>query len=537
MAANMSLADVAGALVGHASSRALLERLEELLTLLGASPGRLHLIDSESMTFYPVAGFGCPAEGPELEAQQELIEPPPGHRVLFHNGDPIGLLTFDPDGDSPAMSQLVDLLGPVLVGVQQQEISLDELRSLHEQMAHLVSAGQLLGQLDVDVLLVEVLQLAMKAVGAEVGAILTPNDAGTLELQVTWGLRDDHVMAIRTAEGEPVVQAVFAAEKQRCVVGEAVASELDCSALDAVLTGVMVLPLATGGRKQGALLLANPEQDFDADTQRLAETVCGMAAIAIDNALLVQSMVERERLGRELDIARKVQADMFPVSPLDEAGIHIEGRVRSCDETGGDYYGYLAREGRAVAMIADVTGHGLGAALFTTVAHAIIQQQLHAGVGLLPSLQVLNQGLTHTGSGRFLTAFVCEIDPATKRCTYFSAGHNSILWIHQGEVRWVESLGMPLGILPSYMGDEEAELQLAAGDLLLLYTDGFTEAIDDARQCYGEDRLAETVLASRAAGRTGAELIDDIFVSVDAWTRGQEQADDLTLVLVELADE
>lgn len=535
MPASMKLADLAGALVPNASSRALLDRLEELLELLAALPARLYLIDSESMTFYPVAGFGCEPGDVELEAQRALLDPPPGHRVLYHSGDPVGLLAYAPSAEAPAVAQMVDLLGPVLVGVQQHEISLNELRSLHEQMAHLVAAGELLGQLDLDMLLVEVLQLAMKAVDAEVGAILTPDDSGRLRLQVTWGLREDHVLAIRESTGAPLVQAVFDDGRQRCLVGTAVVEELDCSALDAVLTGIMALPLARSERKQGALLLANPAREFDAETRRLAETVCGIAAIAIDNAVLVRATVERERLGRELAIARRVQADMFPTGALEVGGVHIEGRVRSCDETGGDYYGYLDRDGRAVAMIADVTGHGLGAALFTTVAHAIIQQQLHAGVGLLSSFQTLNQGLTHTGSGRFLTAFVCEIDPATRRCRYFSAGHNSILWLHGDEVRWVESLGMPLGILPRYHGDDEQELALAAGDLLLLYTDGFTEATDDQRQCWGEDRLAETVIAARAAGKRGAAVIDAIFAAVDAWAGDQEQTDDLTLVLVEVS--
>ena len=296
------------------------------------------------------------------------------------------------------------------------------------------------------------------------------------------------------------------------------------------------MPLATDDRKHGVLLLANPQDDFDGESQRVAESVTGLASIAIDNATLVRAMVEQERLERELDIARQVQAAMFPSQGMQVGRIRVDGAFRSCDETGGDYYTHVMRDGRVVSAIADVTGHGLGAALFTTIAHAMLQQQLLAGHRLDEAYEVLNQGLHHTRSGRFLTSAMVEIDPETLAMTYASAGHNPLLWVrHDGEVRWLESGAMPLGILASNHTPVSDPDTVAEGDCLVLYTDGITEAMDDADTCFSEERLADLVVAARANGMDGQGLIDHIFQAVDAWAGDVPIGDDLTLVVIEIA--
>jgi len=530
----LALQQIVDQLIGCESSGTLLERLEVILADFDALPARLHLADIEAGVYYPVYGFGCEVG----ESERDLLTTIAGDgcHLLRHHDEAVGMLQAEgPGGDDSGLSVASAVLGPALVAVQHQEGLVDELRSLHEQMGHLVSAGELLRLFDLEVLLVQVLQTAMRAVGAQVGAVLTPSadDSTVLGIDMTWGLREDHVAAIRLADGTPAGQHVYASGQVLRVTADAVDEVLDTSDLDAALDGLLVLPMTTADRKQGVVVLANPEASFTAESQRLASTVCDMAAMAIDNATMVEGMVERERLGRELAIARKVQADMFPEEALHLGDLHIDGAVRSCDETGGDYYTFLEHEGRALAMVADVTGHGLGAALFTTVAHAIVQQQLHSGSALLSALQVLNQGLAFTRSGRFMTAFLASLDPDSGRCTYFSAGHNPVLWVHNGEARWIESIGMPLGILPHYadLGGEQT-IDLAPGDVLVLYTDGFIEAMNPDQQCFGEDRFAEVVLTCQRDGRQGQALIEELFREIDAWTAGAPPEDDLTLVLV-----
>ncbi|MHC5068117.1 MAG: PP2C family protein-serine/threonine phosphatase, partial [Planctomycetota bacterium] len=455
-------------MVGLATSGDLLDRLTVVLPQLGAGSARLYLLDSQTMTFYPIAAFGCAHSDEEIAAETVLIEAQPDQHLLSHDGDPVGLLTIPASGPvmSPALSMLIAMLGPLVVSIRDHEQLSTALRAAYEQNEHLVTAGRLLRHLDLEVLLVETLQVALRAVEAEVGALLTVDEQGVLAPRATWGLTSDHVAAIRLADGGSLAETVLADGEVLCLLGDALAQQLDLSDLAAELTGLLALPLIAGGERLGVVILANPSHTFSDDSERLAQAVCDLAAIALNNASLVAAMVERERLGRELDIARQVQAGMFPAGSLTCAGVAIHGLVRSCDETGGDYYTYIEREGRVVAMIADVTGHGLGAALFTTAAHAIIQQQLAAGADLLPALTVLNQGLYLTPGNRFLTTILAEVDPASGCCRYYSAGHNPALWLHGDEIRWLDSISLPLGILPSYgEGTAAVEVQLVPGDL------------------------------------------------------------------------
>src|SRR5262249_7038342 len=156
---------------------------------------------------------------------------------------------------------------------------------------------ELLQHLDLDVLLVKILETSLKSVQAQVGAILTVDqDAGkALTPRVNWGLRDDHVDAIRFQDGRRLADAVFTDGAVIRLSHQDIIEQLDVRQLRGNLTGLLILPLQTGGRRHGVVLLANPQQSFGPKQQAFAETVCGMAAIALDNAILLKSTIGRER--------------------------------------------------------------------------------------------------------------------------------------------------------------------------------------------------------------------------------------------------
>jgi sigma-B regulation protein RsbU (phosphoserine phosphatase) len=261
-------------------------------------------------------------------------------------------------------------------------------------------------------------------------------------------------------------------------------------------------------------------------------TVCSLAAIALDNALLVKSTLDRERLQRELDLAKQIQNQMYPEKGLRPGRVAVEGFSRPCDETGGDYFTFIKREGRVRAMIGDVSGHGLGAALYTTMAHAIVQQQLRSGSAIEPAFETLNEALFHTQSGRFMTAALVDLDPETLGFSYVSAGHNPLLWLNRGEPRWLESCGMPLGIVPVGAFPRSPDATLAPGDVLVLYTDGFTEAVNPAGEQYGEERLVAVTRRGWEAGLDPGRIALLITAEVDAWAAGKPHEDDLTMVVI-----
>lgn len=528
------IAQVADALLAAESSRGLVQCLDELLELLHARPALLYMADGRSGVFYPAAGLGRESEdAPELPFPAAGEEHPPGHLPLHSQGEVVGLLAVPPEAASATLQRLAAMLGPVLMHLHRQESAQRDLRHSRQIIANLLAAGDLLLHLDLDVLLTKILETMLSAVQAQVGAVLTLDESGLPVPRVTWGLREDHLARIRTREGRPIAEQVLADGAPVCLNAEDLAAgALDLSGLDAHLTGLLALPLTSRNAVRGVVLLANPEGAFGDNQRRLAEMVCTLAAIALDNALLVKAMVEGERLRQELDLAKKVQEGMYPVGGLRLDRLAIEGGSRPCSETGGDYYTYTTRQGRALAMIGDVSGHGLGAALYTTMAHVIVQQQLRAGAALDPAFRQLNETLYHAQSGRFMTAALVEVDPADGAMRYVSAGHNPLLWIHQGEARWLESSGLPLGILAESEWPESALQHLTPGDTLVLYTDGFVEASDPAGEVWGDERFAAVLLEGVARGLGAAELMALVHLAVDTWSGGQAHADDLTLVVM-----
>jgi phosphoserine phosphatase RsbU/P len=525
-----ALAMLADRLLLPDNSLSLISALEEALDELGALPARLYLRDPVAGVFYAAAGLGCERDAPDLAPEAAT-----GPRCLELRAEDAAtgvlMMQRDPPPD-PRLDMIEALLGPVLVALHRRQATAEELQLAEDQLRLVTTAGDLLRHMELEVLLVKILETTLGAVRAQVGAVLTPDLSGTLQAQVSWGLRPGHVAGLRLRDGRILPQVVHKTATTMAYHGDEVAEHLDLSGLEARVTGLVALPLTTRGQALGVVLAVNPEQGFGPSQRRMAETLCSLAAIALDNALLVKTTVDRERLRQELDLARNVQTGMFPVGPLTVGTVSATGSSRPCHETGGDYYTYLTRDGRMLALIGDVSGHGLGAALFTTMAHCLLHQQLRAGADLHDAFRVLNEGLYHAQSGRFMTAALVEIDPATGRFRYTSAGHNPLLWVHRGKARWLDSLGLPLGITGDATYPTAEPGSLEPGDRLILYTDGYTEAMDPAQVCFGEDRLAQTALNGLEldlAPTAFAALLDG---DVDMWAQGQPHADDLTLVVI-----
>lgn len=533
---HLSLGQMADALVGVESSRALLARVEELLTTAQAMPARLYLFDGDGQVFYGAAGFGCEREVPEISLAQVLHERSDRWHPLRSQGNWIGLLEVLSVQEYPSdlVDQLGVLLAPTIISLHRHESVVQQLRDVREEVTQLLSAGELLRHLNVEVLLVKILETVMGAVRAEVGAVMTVDEHGELKPRVALGLKQEHVQAIKRREdGRSVAEFVQANGQILCLDKVEIDEQLDLSALGGHLTGLLALPLSTRDRIQGVVMLANPAVDFGVAEQRLASTVCSLAAIALDNALLVKATVDRERMRRELDLAQSIQRQMYPGRGFSAETWVVDGMSRPCDETGGDYYSFLKREGHLLAMIGDVSGHGLGAALYTTMAHAVVQQQLRCCTQIEPAFEALNEALFHTQSGRFMTAALVDIDPQLN-LSYVSAGHNPLLWIHQGEVRWLPSGGMPLGIVPVGVFPPPAPSAMAPGDLLVLYTDGFTEAVNPAGELYGEERLAAMAHKGWEARLAPDTLMLLMTADVDEWSLGKPHEDDLTMVVIRI---
>lgn len=523
------LGPLADRLLSAETADGLIAVVDELLHGLDATPAALYLHDGRHHAFYPVAGFA--QETPSGDLPSHSV-PPPGGIVLCSHGNPVGLLVVRPDAVG-RVTELAMLLGPVLVQLHRRQIVVEELRETREIIAQLAVAGDLLRHLDLEILLTKVLEAGLQTVDAQVGAVLLPNEQGALAVRVAWGLEGAQIDGLRLRhDGRRVVDAVFADGTSIAIGSAEVAKLLDTQHMPGLVDGLLALPLMSRNCIHGVLLLANPTQGFGPAKRRLAETLCSLAGTAIDNALLVRATIEQERLKQEVALARTIQEKMFPPEGLAQGVFRIEGWSRPCSETGGDYYTYLLRPNGAVAMVGDVSGHGLGAALFTTMAHALVQQQLRAGASLTTAFQQINDGLYYMRAGRFMTAAAVEVDVRSGQCVYVSAGHCRTLWIHEGQVHWLDSTTMPLGIAPQLEFDAAPAIVLAPGDILLLYSDGIIEAMDPQGQTFGEERLADLAVSSWRQRLDPRAILAAIAAQLDVFTQGRAQSDDLTAVVL-----
>lgn len=239
----------------------------------------------------------------------------------------------------------------------------------------------------------------------------------------------------------------------------------------------------------------------------------------------------QERWRQDMEIARQVQINLFPRETREVGNLEYAGRCVQAGEVGGDYYDFpdVGPE-RLAAAIADVSGKGIPAALLMANLQATLRSQCLLGASHLPGLlRAVNRLFQEsTEPHHFATLFFCCYQPATRALRYVNCGHNPPLLLQaSGAVRRLEATASVLGLLP-FWECADAEATLAPGDLLVMYSDGVTEAGRDGGEEFGEARLVEAM--RRARGLPVQEIPDGILCAVREWLGGAPQEDDLTVV-------
>ncbi len=236
-----------------------------------------------------------------------------------------------------------------------------------------------------------------------------------------------------------------------------------------------------------------------------------------------------QRLERELAEARAFQQGLLPAREVTHDGLAICCRYVSCSELGGDLYDYASTPGRTALLVADVSGHGVSAAMLTGVVKSAFRSSDADGYEPAAVVQRLSNSLAAFGNERFVTLFAAVLVADTGRLQYVNAGHPpGLLWKADGQVEWLASTG-PL-VSPAlpvrHARWEQASVEIAEGDQLLLYTDGVPEAMADDFD-WGSERL---VTAIGQHGTGGAPLLDAILADVRVSLAGRPQLDDLTML-------
>ena len=306
----------------------------------------------------------------------------------------------------------------------------------------------------------------------------------------------------------------------------------------------VVLPLQGRERLMGLMTLGpkQSEEAYSASDLRLLDSVgmqtgLGLEITELANSL-AQEAAQRQRMVRELEIAREVQERLFPQQIPVRDGIDLAGYCRPALGVGGDYYDIIEFEdGRLGLAIGDVSGKGISAALLMASLRASLRGMATDGAcQLAPLMKKLNRLVYESSAvNRYATFFFAVYQPQTHEFRYVNAGHNPPIVLRCSdngyETMRLEAGGPVIGLLRDLAYTEQS-VQLQSGDIFIGYTDGISEAMTTDNEEWGEERMIGA--AKAACDRPAGEILRHIFTSADAFTASAIQHDDMTLLIMKV---
>ena len=289
------------------------------------------------------------------------------------------------------------------------------------------------------------------------------------------------------------------------------------------------------GELIGVLQLLNKKDGpFEAYDQHLAEALGSQAGVALQRARLIEHFIEKERMSRDLEIAKEIQHNLLPHEDPSLEGYQIASSFNPCDETGGDCYDFMILpENRLMFMLGDATGHGVGPALVSAETRALLRSTASLTGDLNTMIALVNKLLAQDLPGnRFTTAFVGLLDTVGHNLVYASAGQGPVLFYDSRakNVDLLEVTGIPLGIMGDFNYDIAEPRTVNSGDIIMLLTDGFYEWANPAGDLFGAERVSDILLTN--AEKTPEEILEIIQTKVRDFSQGTVQADDLTAIVI-----
>ncbi|MCH8957647.1 SpoIIE family protein phosphatase [candidate division KSB1 bacterium] len=297
---------------------------------------------------------------------------------------------------------------------------------------------------------------------------------------------------------------------------------------------ILSVPLLCKGKLIGVLSLFNKKnnREFSKNDQRLLSIIASQSAQVIENARLYEQEKQLRQFEQELEMAQSIQNRLLPKESPEIAGIDLAGISYAAKEVGGDYFDFIELEnGRWGIALGDVSGKGIPAALLMANLQATLRNQALNHSSIVECIAKANQFLyLNTESHKFATLFFGVLDSKTKNFNYINAGHNfPFHLLKDGEFRQLEIGGLVVGIAPD-SAYNEGKVHLSSGEIIVIYSDGVTEAEDASETLFGEQRLQEIIKKNK--NLSSQKIMAEIYKEVKNFQGGTEQDDDITLVVI-----
>ena len=422
---------------------------------------------------------------------------------------------------------------PLPVAESRREILSDPLRRL--KVVYQV-ADHIRSELELDELLRKIMDILWSVISPYRGIILLQDEReGVLEPVV-----------VRTREGSDGEISISRGIVERCMQ-EKVAilvsdapSDVRFASNESVVVGrirsAICAPLVSKGEVLGVLYIDSQDPGsiyFTNDELDLVTGISNQAATAIVNARLHRQAIDRQRLERELEIARNIQTNLLPKEYPNIPGLEVAAMSLPARQVGGDYYDFIPlAHGRMGFVIADVSGKGVAAAILTTSIRASLRvEAMQAGDEPIEDIVgAVNEWTCRDASNNmFATMLLAAYDPAAATITYTNAGHCfPLLFRADGDLETLQVGGCFMGIM-DIVDYESATVEVKSGDVLIMYSDGVTDTHNQDKQLFGTESLIETIRQNLHL--PVVELRDEIHEATLRFRGRQEQFDDLTIIV------
>jgi phosphoserine phosphatase RsbU/P len=303
---------------------------------------------------------------------------------------------------------------------------------------------------------------------------------------------------------------------------------------DESINSLLCVPLIVKSELRGMLTIYNKKgfEDFSADDERVLTIIAAQSAQVIENARLYVQEQALVRMQEEMRLAYNIQINLLPKGPPKAPGYDIAGKSIPAQNVGGDFYNFIRVDTPRLAVcLGDISGKGISAALLMANLQATIRGQTHMEASATSCIQRANTLLYQsTGPSKFATAFYGILDVDQHQFSYCNAGHNPPFLYTDGDGPLsLQTGGVVLGFLEEAEFDEST-VPLQPGDLLVIYSDGITEAMNAGEEEFEEERLQSIIREHRDA--PSDTIIEKIIEAVEMHADGAPQADDMTLVVI-----
>lgn len=288
------------------------------------------------------------------------------------------------------------------------------------------------------------------------------------------------------------------------------------------------------GKKIGVIQIVNKLNGyFSKEDIKFLDLLSLDACLAIENSRLFKEALEKERIEKELEVAASIQKMILPKTIPQIEGFEIAGMNVPTKQVGGDYFDVIPLPGGKVALvIADATGKGVPAALLVSTLQACLRAYLESNLGLEELMRRVNRVIVRSSTeNKFITFFIAILDPSLKRLEIVNAGHCPPLIVRNCNLMKLPNTGVLLGCFESaqFVGKEYL---LESNDVLVMFTDGITEATNAKSEIYGDQRFEKMITEN--CGKTANQLKSAIYKDVKEFEGGAEQTDDITMLIVKV---